>query len=342
MPTDEHVDDSKKPEHTRNAKEEEPFLTQEAVKKRKDKIKENRPKGYWKETASRIIGMVKSFASLIVMPYGMFCGIVVSALYFWHTHYELVTLGALMCAAFCITMCVSDLHTTTGGKPKLFLGVLGLIQISGGFLVGLNIYSDHTYYYYTMMDRRVYTNVLPSEPSSSHADAGRLYFSGDAKIDTEKSVGFKSGSTYCVAPIVSGHVSAPVSFWAVGLDCCTARAQFYCPFITNQWASAGAVIMDAPVTSLNTNKKMMFEHAAKQAASVYNLVSSEHPIFVQWDFNPDNIMMAYWESGLGLTTKILLIDAVICVVMAVIMQFYIVRLKKEQALEASENSHHAV
>jgi len=281
-------------------------------------------------------------AILILLPFGMFSGITLAFLFFWHTHYEFVALGTLMCAAYCIVMCVTDLHTTTGGKRKLFLGALGLIQIVGGFCFGLTMYSDHTYYYNTMMDRRVYTNVLPSEPAQGHTDAGRVYFAQDSKIDIEKSVGFKSGNTFCVAPIVSSHVSAAVSFWAVGLDCCTARAQFWCPFISNKWARGGAVIMDAPPTSVNTNNKMMFEHAAKQAAAVYSLVVAEHPIFVQWDINPDNIMMAYWQAGLDLTTKGLLIDAGICIVFAVIMKVAIDHLKKQQEADASANSHHAV
>ena len=61
-------------------------------------------------------------------------------------------------------------------------------------------------------------------------DAGIVQFAPGSQLDVKKSMGFKNGNLFCVAPIVFGTAS-PVSydFWAVGKDCCSgSQADFSC------------------------------------------------------------------------------------------------------------------
>ena len=72
-----------------------------------------------------------------------------------------------------------------------------------------------------------YLNVLPSESAAAHADAGKLLFSLDTKVDTSKTVGYRAKHVYCVAPIMD-YATTVIQYWAVGVDCCQGRGQFAC------------------------------------------------------------------------------------------------------------------
>lgn len=304
------------------------------MKTRKDKRVANKPKGYWAQVAERSIGILKSFLSLILYPFICYTSVLLLCFFFWHTHHELVLLLTFVFVTLGVVLCLSESGAASGGKLKMFLGALGAINAVFGLIIGLLVYSDHMYHYWKISDRSLYQNVLPSSPSKGYDDAGRMYFALDSVIDVENSLGFKVGSSYCVAPIVSGDVTSKVSFWAVGIDCCTARAQFTCPHVADPYAHGGAVIMDAHPLSLQVDKKMMFTHAAKQAASVYSLVISDDPIFVQWDVDPDSIMTGYYNSGYKLMTESILVDFGVCIVFAMIMQTASGKIAKQQEVDA--------
>ena len=79
--------------------------------------------------------------------------------------------------------------------------------------------------------RMVYPNRMLGQQL---LDAGIVQFAPGSQLDVKKSMGFKNGELYCVAPIVFGTAS-PVSydFWAVGKDCCSgSQADFSC----RRWA----------------------------------------------------------------------------------------------------------
>jgi len=341
------IPESQKPENMaghgggkRDLSYEKTLLSPEAVEQRRKTREEKKPKHYWAQVASQSIGLAKSFCTLVFLPFCCFTLIAILCCFWWHTHYELIILLSLLVVALGLVMCLGELNATTGGRFYMFLGALCIMNIAAGFLVGINVYSDHMWPYYKIMDRTLYQNVLPSSPANAYADAGQIYFAMDARIDIENSVGFKINRTYCVAPIVSKHAPARVSFWAVGVDCCTGRAQFWCPFANDPLAHGGAVIMDAHPFSVEVNKKLMYTHAAKQAAAVYSLVVGENPIFVQWDRNPDDIMTAHYKSGLKLTTTAILVNFGICVVFAIVFQYAVGKIQKQQDADKEAHNMH--
>ena len=122
--------------------------------------------------------------------------------------------------------------------------------------------------------------VLPSEPAAAHADAGKLLFSLDTKVDTSRTVGFRSRHVYCVAPIADYATTSTIQYWAVGVDCCQGRSQFACGDVTDSKARSGLVVFDN--RGFFPSQMHFFQQAAKQAAAEYGVVSARDAIFVEW------------------------------------------------------------
>lgn len=57
-------------------------------------------------------------------------------------------------------------------------------------------------FYFGYRDLRIFTNVLPFQASEQFADAGMLQFYHSTRVDTARSVGYKSfedaGHMYCL------------------------------------------------------------------------------------------------------------------------------------------------
>lgn len=76
-----------------------------------------------------------------------------------------------------------------------------------------------------------------------------ILWTEDTSLDSLRSVGFKSkwtGQTYCVAPIVDGVMSNidPVSYWAVGENCCNSRSSFWCGDAGNPTTRSSLVVLE--------------------------------------------------------------------------------------------------
>merc|ERR1719247_1828866 len=89
-----------------------------------------------------------------------------------------------------------------------------------GTLAGFYNYNALMSEFWAYEETRVYTNVLPSKPAKAFTDAGVIMFSSNAKVDLTKAVGYRSGTMYCVAPILGTQPAKAVEYWAVGTDCC--------------------------------------------------------------------------------------------------------------------------
>lgn len=205
-----------------------------------------------------------------------------------------IVLAAVLAILFYATRSMNALRTGEDWFGAAYMALAIALFTVAGLLCG-----DWTFWYTTLPlfeveNMAVYNNVKPSAASTwphhggSHGknfqDAGSVYFVGDAVVDRNRSMSFKMGSVYCVAPIVaadclSKHTAAACAsdFWAVGVDCCS-EADFRCGEWDNPHAKAG-------LRSMDEEARPYFRLAVVQAEGAYK-VSSPHPVFLHWLQDP--------------------------------------------------------
>mmetsp|Transcript_18747 Transcript_18747/g.45203 ORF Transcript_18747/g.45203 Transcript_18747/m.45203 type:complete len:316 (+) Transcript_18747:88-1035(+) len=136
--------------------------------------------------------------------------------------------------------------------------------------------------YYVVSNLNSYVNIDPSAlvDGQQYMDAGRVYFTKDARVDAGKAMGFKNGDLYCVAPIVvSNKPLASYDFWAVGKNCCSGLApDFRCGEFRNPSAKSGLRLMA-------DKDRPLYRLAVMKAASAYDIVAA-HPLFFHWVEDP--------------------------------------------------------
>merc|ERR1719321_1830752 len=110
------------------------------------------------------------------------------------------TILAIILIAIALT-----LHfTVLPGQVTAQLSIGCFLAVVLGTVVGLYIYDTASIFPMFYQHARMYTNVVSSEPSAAIADAGKITFNEQTKVDTSKGSGFKAedGMVYCVAPIM--------------------------------------------------------------------------------------------------------------------------------------------
>jgi hypothetical protein len=239
-----------------------------------------------------------NYALMMLIPYLIFAGLLEVYVYMYHTYFHVAWLLSLAVVLVSIVWIVSDLYSIRGGQWYVFFGVLCMLASVAATCVGLYIYFGYTYQFYKLGGLRTYTNVLPAEPAEAHADAGKIYFSPDSKVDITRAVGFQAqGGVYCVAPILDETEIARVNFWAVGRDCCKSRASFNCDEAWNAEAHSGAVVLDTGAPQISFNQLDFYNKAVKEAQSLYEIASADNPIFVRWVLDPAAMQTEYWNKG---------------------------------------------
>lgn len=127
---------------------------------------------------------------------------------------------------------------------------------------------------------KTYTSVLPTNRATLYRDGSLFSFSHNSFVDESRVYAFRQGdSLYCVAPFVSDAVStqrARMSFWAVGLDCCSVSGDgFWC---TDEELSLRKRITKSTgilATFLNRKDERIFRQAARAGASRYGTFRTE-------------------------------------------------------------------
>lgn len=145
---------------------------------------------------------------------------------------------------------------------------------------------------YNIEHLATYNNVNPSQLTlrsgqklptrgKRYQDAGKVYFESNAVVDVNRSMSFKMGDLYCVAPIVDPNCkkNCGYDFWAVGLNCCAEDvADFRCGEYKNPVAKSGLRLM-------HDMQRPNFRLAVMEAEGVHKMVST-HPIFFYWLHDP--------------------------------------------------------
>jgi len=174
-----------------------------------------------------------------------------------------------------------------------FLPLGMTICIAGivGTVLGLFVYDSYAVFPMFYSNTRLYSNVVPSQPSAAVSDAGTLVFSSESRVDTEHSVSYitEQGYTYCVAPVRDTSGTKHVEFWATGIGCCGDAGDFYCDASADPSAHGGIVVFDNTGIFENARRDY-YEKARKKAEASFGLLSSEEPMYVRW-VKEDNLSM---------------------------------------------------
>lgn len=153
---------------------------------------------------------------------------------------------------------------------------------SAGVLLGEYNFVSSMEPYYNIHDLVGVSDVDPRSGSGKqYMDSNVITFSKDSHVDQGKSLSFKDGAVYCVAPITLG--SAPLAyydFWAAGTDCCNPYGgAFWCgDAVLSHSARTGLRIVD---DQLMAN----YRRGVQQASAEYG-IEAAHPIFVTWSEDP--------------------------------------------------------
>lgn len=187
-----------------------------------------------------------------------------------------------------------------------------LASVLLGTFVGIFSYDCCIGEYWTSQQLEARQNVLPSEPAGAYGNAGEIVFADEARVDPSKSVGFKDGNVFCVAPVASDAPMDTVQFWAAGLDCCGARGSFVCDDAWNPKAHGGIVIRNGTWSMMTEDIRAQYLKAVKLAEVTYSIASVKEPIFVRWVSNPGQVELNIWRAGMGVLLGAIIISALVC------------------------------
>jgi len=267
---------------------------------------------------------------LMGVPWIIFVMVVLSISLFYHHHQILVIIFILVLLTMALMFIELDYRERMGGQWFLFLGLLCILALCNAILVGLYNYHTHMYHYWAYDEGRIYTNVLPSEPSAAHADAGKMVFASSARVDTSRALGYKAGSTYCVAPILDEVQTNRVEYWAAGIDCCPARGDFACDDAWNPAAKSAVVLVDSD--GLFASKREEFLKAVKQARSVFNLIGPVEPLLLRWVVDPQQIQDDCWSGAVACMVSFIFIYFLLSIITGTFLHLWSKRVVSTQSI----------
>jgi len=226
-------------------------------------------------------------AQCVLLPWGLFVGIFyLTSFAARYQHKELVwTLlffgltVPLVIGARAFSQWRRPSHRSGFSSPSWypFLAATCLLAWIAGLLLGdANFSSMTSYYEYSGLSFP--SKVDPRDiPGSHYLDAGGIYFAEGASVNQTLSLGFKDGTTYCVAPItIGGDAMASYDFWAVGTDCCVPMppARFWCGSSSKKTGSVAGMRFTG-----SDETKNMYKLAIQQAMAEYHIMARSPLLF---------------------------------------------------------------
>lgn len=220
---------------------------------------------------------------------------------------ETHSLSMIASLTSCVIACAFVLFSR--GLPWRMLAFTSFALCAVGYAMGCYDSAKYVYPYHFYQRSPSYELVDADSAPGSVADAGFLSFTGQTHVDTTRSVGYVSGSTWCAAPIVSNDLSDSAGYWAVGKDCCRREGLFRCGDATNRTTHSGVVIKD--VSPILEDELPQFEKAAKMAAGTYGINMPRNPIFVRWNESPEDNQSWYWNNAVSFAVTAVLLFALV-------------------------------
>jgi hypothetical protein len=277
-----------------NAMENDPFLTHDPAKTAGTEPAAKRPsKSGGKGPQAGVGGLLL----LVLVPFILFTIVLICWCFLFSVNEYSTYAITVLIGLLSLVMIIVDRNNAR--KFWYNVGILTLIGVIFAVFTGSYIWESSLKNYYLFQANREYHNVLSTESAAARADAGVIVFDPDSIVDISKSVGFKAGDVYCAAPIMRATQLSRVEYWAVGKDCCGARASFTCDDSTTLDARTGMVVFDHSGIwgSLITSPFDYWREAVRQAEAAYDLTSSERPLFVRWVKNASTIESEYYNEG---------------------------------------------
>jgi len=250
-------------------------------------------------------GQFTGMLLLMAVPWMIFVIVILTFSFAYHHYQILVICSVIGWATLSFIFIVLDLRERMGGQWFMFLGMMCIIATINSTLAGLYNYHTHMFHYWSYDESRAYTNVLPSEPSAAHQDAGKIVFANSARVDTSRALGYKSTATYCVAPILDDSQTGHVEYWAAGIDCCPSRGDFMCDDAWNPDAKSAVVLLDSD--GLVASNREYFLKAVKMAKSSFQLTGPTEPLLLRWVMDPQLIQDDCWRGGVGFLVAVIFI-----------------------------------
>jgi len=183
-----------------------------------------------------------------------------------------------------------------GGEPTwlVFLFLTCLMAWLLALIAGEWNFTHNMQPYYQISNLNTYSSVDPALVQGRELmDAGRVVFTNSTHLDIARSIGFRSTTMYCVAPLTStsDNVSlATYDFWAVGTDCCQSGSPgFRCGDFTDPRVHAGLRLM-------RDEEKPFYRLAVEQAEAAYNIKAQE-PLFFEWMMDPNGKTEELQDEG---------------------------------------------
>jgi len=191
-------------------------------------------------------------------------------------------------------------HYARQDNPEVVLGILSLTAIVISLGVGCLGAWGSLFKYHQLSQGASYFNVLSTEPAAGKVDATTLVFTNSTKVDLTRSFGWTDTSvpgrrTYCVAPVSAGKpFETRIQYWAAGVDCCEARANFACGDATETTAHA-ALVWEESAPELEG-----FRKAVSGASSLYGLVADPSYMLLKWHKDPVGMRNGLFQQTLTL------------------------------------------
>lgn len=221
-----------------------------------------------------------------------------------------------VCIAFCAGLILIAGLKFRSSKPSrswIALASCAWTALAFAYLIGNRYWHENMVSYYYLQEMASYVNIDPAmDKGQSYMDAGTVYFKEGSYVLRGKSIAFRNGLTYCVAPIVrapvddqagsgapettSGFVmphSGTVDFWAVGTDCCGRDGNtFNCGEVASRVARSG-------MRSLDDTARSMYLLAVQEWSATTGL-PVRHPLFFNWVKDPlryqSDIISNAWQD----------------------------------------------
>jgi len=247
-------------------------------------------------------------------------------LFYQHWHWVIIV------TIFALVVCFLLISLRDRKKTYLPLGISMSASVLLGTFLGLYCYDTYGIFINFYKNSRTYTNVVPSEPSASVADAGRLVFTDESTVDGTKSVGYAApnGVKYCIAPIKDFSDTARVEFWAVGVDCCGWESEFTCDASTDPEAHGGIVVFDN-MGLFNPSNRDWYQLTMKKAEAEFDLVSVAKPVYVRWvaNDNLNKLTSEYQTKAIWFIVITVIADLIVC---AIFSYVFVKRNMKDKGL----------
>lgn len=240
----------------------------------------------------------------LLVPWIIFC--LINAMMTFYLHYRMTalvyTVGIIVCIALSLLTAyslflvfkrwVNDEGSIEETDWISFLAVTTLLAALLAMVIGSRQFAATELPYFDIASLNHYDGVnVTSMRGQQLMDAGRVKFVPGTYLDTKKSMGFKNGDTFCVAPITGGFYEGNPAlfnydFWAVGINCCSSGSNdFKCGQYKNPFARAGLRLM-------KEDQRPFFRLAVQQALSTY-MIQASHPLFFHWVQDPEGEMIDY-------------------------------------------------